>query len=56
MTITECLRRIDTEIEEKANLKVKYPNYYKLIDVAARNSFPITKVLIVMIKCSNGFN
>jgi len=56
MTITESLRRIDTEIEEKANLKVKYPNHYKLINVVARNSFLITKVSIAIIKCSNRFN
>ena len=56
MSIIESLRRIDAKIEEKVNLKVKYPNHYELIDVAARNSFLITKVSIAIIKCSNGFN
>ena len=54
--IKKGIRIIDTESKELKYIKLKYPNYYDIININTRNSFSAGSTLLAMIKCSYGFN
>ena len=56
ISIKETIRLIDAMEEEKLYAKKKYPNHYELIDYEAHNCFISGTTMIVMLKCTYGFN